>query len=47
LRENVLYIPADKYITTDHYNTPELENPHIPDGQYNIAADICRDTDRF
>jgi hypothetical protein len=39
LRENVLDIPADKCITTDHYNTPELENPHILDGQYNIAAD--------
>jgi hypothetical protein len=39
LRENVLDIPADKCTTTDHYNTPELENPHIPDGQYNIAAD--------
>jgi hypothetical protein len=40
LRENSLYIPADQYnITTDHYDTANLENRHIPDGQFNIAAD--------
>jgi hypothetical protein len=41
LRENSLDIPADQYnnITTDHYNTADLENRHIPDDQYNIAAD--------
>jgi hypothetical protein len=40
LRENSLDIPADQYnnITTDHYNTADLENRHIPDDQYNIAA---------
>ena len=40
MRENSLDIPADQYnITTDHYNTADLENRHIPDGHYNIAAD--------
>jgi hypothetical protein len=26
-------------IAADHYNTVDLENPHIPDGQYVIFGD--------